>query len=288
MDQLRFLWVDALCINQEDNDEKSVQISMMGKIYENCRCSLMWLGEEEAASDLALELIGHFEEAVGDDFDLKRNPRFRELIFGDQFSRHWEAIGELFKRPYWQRLWNLQETVLPRSQYLCCGSAMASWEGFQCFLTIISTGQFFSGFPRELVFCASSRVAQSTALRLKIIASKPVSFLEGLLVSRNLDAAEPKDKIYGILSSVCHEGFDPCYGQPTVSLYRDVVKFIVGQDQDLDILAACHHSHNEARLNETEFVRLLMQGCISSAQAINISLADPNFSAEGTSALVLN
>lgn len=41
----RVMWVDAICINQEDSDEKSVQVAMMRRIYSGCTRAILWLGE---------------------------------------------------------------------------------------------------------------------------------------------------------------------------------------------------------------------------------------------------
>ncbi|KAF1982758.1 hypothetical protein K402DRAFT_295350, partial [Aulographum hederae CBS 113979] len=42
----RTLWVDAICINQSDNEEKSRQVGMMKNIYESASFVLIWLGPE--------------------------------------------------------------------------------------------------------------------------------------------------------------------------------------------------------------------------------------------------
>lgn len=48
----RRLWVDAICIDQFSNEEKSSQIPLMGRIYSQARGVFMWLGEESEDSDL--------------------------------------------------------------------------------------------------------------------------------------------------------------------------------------------------------------------------------------------
>lgn len=41
----RILWIDAICINQEDLDERSVQVAIMGDIYRQARRTVIWLGD---------------------------------------------------------------------------------------------------------------------------------------------------------------------------------------------------------------------------------------------------
>jgi hypothetical protein len=47
-DQPRTLWVDQICMNQNDDQEKAQQVSMMARIYESAKQVLVWLGEETA------------------------------------------------------------------------------------------------------------------------------------------------------------------------------------------------------------------------------------------------
>jgi hypothetical protein len=46
----RILWIDALCINQKDNEEKALQIQSMAEIYGNAQRTIVWLGEEADGS----------------------------------------------------------------------------------------------------------------------------------------------------------------------------------------------------------------------------------------------
>ena len=51
------MWVDAICINQNDSEEKSVQVLLMGDIYANAARTVVWLGEQSADSDMAMDFI---------------------------------------------------------------------------------------------------------------------------------------------------------------------------------------------------------------------------------------
>jgi hypothetical protein len=53
----RWLWVDALCIDQEDNEERSKQVPLMREIYAKAQIVLVWLGNESAMSRNALEIL---------------------------------------------------------------------------------------------------------------------------------------------------------------------------------------------------------------------------------------
>jgi hypothetical protein len=56
-DRNRTLWVDAICINQEDIEERESQVSIMGRIYSESAQVLVWLGLEEPSDEAALSLI---------------------------------------------------------------------------------------------------------------------------------------------------------------------------------------------------------------------------------------
>jgi hypothetical protein len=53
------IWIDAICIDQQNVRERSREVARMRQIYENANCVIVWLGEEYEDSDLALEFIAH-------------------------------------------------------------------------------------------------------------------------------------------------------------------------------------------------------------------------------------
>jgi hypothetical protein len=55
----RSIWIDALCINQVDRAEKSVQVALMGLIYSQADSVIAWLSPEEHNSHTALSLMQH-------------------------------------------------------------------------------------------------------------------------------------------------------------------------------------------------------------------------------------
>ena len=52
----RTLWIDQICINQINLDERSAQVTIMGEIYRHANRVVVWLGPAKDDSDLAMHL----------------------------------------------------------------------------------------------------------------------------------------------------------------------------------------------------------------------------------------
>src|SRR5215469_348770 len=57
MEDNKVLWVDAVCINQDDDTEKSHQVSLMGEIYRNAEDVVIFLGEERDDSAMVMQYL---------------------------------------------------------------------------------------------------------------------------------------------------------------------------------------------------------------------------------------
>jgi len=87
----RILWVDAICINQADNDEKGRQVQLMAKIYSKASRVIVWLGESADNSDEALEVI--------------RVAAYKQPANSPVVKTNWEAIFTLLERGWFERIW---------------------------------------------------------------------------------------------------------------------------------------------------------------------------------------
>lgn len=86
------IWVDAICINQEDDpDEKSAQVRLMAKIYRQSSRLLIWLGETGVDETAILR------EAVSRAHAIKGSP---------------EAVSKMLQSPWLMRRWVVQEVLL--------------------------------------------------------------------------------------------------------------------------------------------------------------------------------
>jgi hypothetical protein len=86
----RIIWIDAICINQADDNEKSEQIQIMAEIYGKATRVLIWLGESANDSDDALESIRARGAVSIDDRETKRME---------------QAVMSLLQREWFERIW---------------------------------------------------------------------------------------------------------------------------------------------------------------------------------------
>ncbi|OOO14945.1 Heterokaryon incompatibility [Aspergillus oryzae] len=107
----RLLWIDAICINQGDEDEKAQQIQFMPMIYGQASQVIVWLGETADQSDKALETI----RLAADDEPSEDKPT------DIQQEMNHTAIVRLLERPWFRRIWVLQEVHAAQDILLICG-----------------------------------------------------------------------------------------------------------------------------------------------------------------------
>ena len=121
------LWCDALCSNQEDIDERNHQVLRMGDIYRNAHRTLIWLGEEEDNSDLAFSYLCHWSDVGLEAVNKGFGEAFRQLDPMLLDPHGCKAMEDLFMRPWWRRIWVIQEVLLSDSILLLCGNRRCSW-----------------------------------------------------------------------------------------------------------------------------------------------------------------
>ena len=110
-DGCQMLWVDALCIDQENKAERSQQVQFMSKIYTQATKVIAWLGPAADDSDWCLDRIA-LSDARSSDVRLH------------------DGLAAILKRPMFSRMWCVQEMILPSELVLMCGTRLLAWDTF--------------------------------------------------------------------------------------------------------------------------------------------------------------
>lgn len=161
------IWIDQICINQQDLKEKAEQVSSMDRIYQNSEEALVWLGPAADGSDELLDVItrvgtfaevhnmlGYWSKGRRDEFlaiKEKRNPNdsltkeyhaFCEVIARSFGRDHFDAFISLYQRPWFLRAWVVQEFSLPPRVTFICGDKRVRTEILMMGIQIITTTIF--------------------------------------------------------------------------------------------------------------------------------------------------
>ncbi|KAK0643852.1 heterokaryon incompatibility protein-domain-containing protein [Cercophora newfieldiana] len=142
----RVIWVDALCINQTDPHEQSQQVQQMDVVYFCAAGVIAWLGPSSPATAAAFKAleevlkltgrIGTFRGARKHNSGAKTNRSpgscklqllegVQNIFRGRGMEGVYDAVVELSKREYWERVWIIQEMALARDIEFLCGTVKA-------------------------------------------------------------------------------------------------------------------------------------------------------------------
>ncbi|KAK0727322.1 heterokaryon incompatibility protein-domain-containing protein [Lasiosphaeria miniovina] len=152
----RRLWVDAVCINQDDIDERNVQVMRMGATYSLATRVVIWLGSEAEDSTHTLSTIADFGEQVEFTVEgfLADAPGASEPMWWNpsQQCHTTPELGHLLTallaRPWFSRVWVIQEALLgSRQTIIQCGDAFIPWPPFRKAVLVMSQKE---ELPQEL------------------------------------------------------------------------------------------------------------------------------------------
>ncbi|KAF4535920.1 Heterokaryon incompatibility protein [Lasiodiplodia theobromae] len=137
--QPRVLWIDAICINQNDVQERNEQVKLMGDIYRCARRVIVWLGPESDTSGAAFQLMRNKPDVP--DFDNATPQEIKR--FWASFVPGLLSFCRLVRRPWFKRVWCIQELALARAVDFQCGQHCASMSDFVWMKGMFSKGELF-------------------------------------------------------------------------------------------------------------------------------------------------
>ena len=214
--RLSLLWIDQLCINQSDLDEKAAQIALMDQIYARARKTLVWLGPDadQGAAFASIHKVARLSH------DLDRLIFSKNLAVAERL-----AVLRLICLPYWSRHWIIQELCISRELKLCYGEKQIPWNLF--------AQQTFWG-ANSTVWTTEEDECEATehfsrVMRLRHLMGSPSSsstrvnnafWYRVMVATARSKCKDPRDKVYGLQSVLADNcRIDVDYSKSVVDVY---------------------------------------------------------------------
>lgn len=253
-------WIDSICIDQNvgliAEVERNTQVAMMRRIYEESERSFGWLGPGDDEGEQAirfLKMLANQKKRL----DLLHQRRLggdkkaKDEELGNELSdrKKWAALEKLLLRPWWTRVWTLQEYLVPRKFVFQCGHETIDRRKLTKAMSTIGTCRridetllahkaFEAPWIRRRVFHWYQRGAPTQLIGLMGYIS-------------DYKATDPRDRIYSVLG-LAADGFladPPRYQDSFETVYSNLVKSFVEKHKSLDILCFVDRFHCLEYLN---------------------------------------
>lgn len=271
-DRERLLWIDAICINQGDIPEKNDQVRSMIDVYRQARRGIVWLGDVQDESELAIACALH----------LDTSETHRELFWEREhhatclsnLGTYWKALQRLYGRSWFYRTWIRQEVAVAQEIEVYCGASKMSWGCLK------RTEKRFRDLRRMLpdeLADAPEPSAPPSALTTTSLLKKgwkpgdsvlgmiaeddslyrhhTGQLLELLISGRGFDATNTRDLVYAYLGLAQERVADSTeasdsamiidYGSSVSEVYQRLAKYHINKTRSLDIL--CILSNHRGR-----------------------------------------
>jgi hypothetical protein len=226
-DKPRVLWIDALCINQGDNQEKTQQVRMMGEIYTRARAVLIWLGNRDDIQEGVSKLVSRPANQKHVDWSPLKpvftNPLFilaQSLLIWLGFEGavnlgvakleqpqasaefDWSLLMPVTQNPWFTRVWCIQELVLASRPMIVTRDSVIPWDDFA--KAVLELRTQFNAYRMKTPHQSNESIENFYFLhdmrqRHKMRRKQRHNLLELLFLTRGFQATDPRDKLFALI-----------------------------------------------------------------------------------------
>ena len=250
--QSRLVWIDAICIDQDSEAEKTHQVQLMAQIYARANRVLIYVGEASEQSTQLLEILGN---------PLHTDRDCEAILKRDHLEK---ALSVFLSRPYFWRVWVLQEIALAKQAILICGGKSIAWRvlaGRKLVDThsnlrpahLLSKPNILRALETFQSHHGGCLTSLPPALGFQNPTLRDVAQLLPLLeIASFCDASDPRDKVYALLGLVTGLeplGFIPDYTETVEDVYVDIAVLLARECGPMALLtkAVCRPSISRRR-----------------------------------------
>jgi hypothetical protein len=239
------VWADALCINQADDQEKSLQIRNMKQIYARAEQTYPWIGGTEtdnAALDMALlrNVIMNGVSLGGIQHShrhVENGPAPRSVTHCQrcQLFSAFRSLEDLCNREYWKSGWIIQEIAAAQRVLVLCGSEALSIDDIEAALARCSKSEYWLPTNDN----ANIYLHEILDIRKTFQSGKAGPLCIVILRTRNFLSRDSRDGIFALIG-ICSDGAElvptPSYHQTIETILRDLCRALIRKNVCFDII----------------------------------------------------
>jgi hypothetical protein len=229
----RWVWVDAICISQADDAEKSFQVPNIHLVYQAATYCLAWLGTPSEESEIAMRGIRDI------DHGLDHSEQYDPATFSEPECK---GILDILERDYFKRIWIVQELVWANDVYLTCGGIEVRLD--QLVKAVNHQALHGAAVSRGFGVLTLSLI---TILRLRLPGAIEIDIRDQnrlfyTLASKiGLKATDPRDHVYATLNLIPRSAWpsQPDYSKDVIQVFAEAAVKVIETTHSLDILRLC-------------------------------------------------
>jgi len=244
--EYRTLWIDQICINQEDPIEKDKQVKFMGEVYGRAHDVLVWLGDPPPG---VLNVAAYLEQIPSIVKKIERNvvrigPSFLPSVSAGlptNDDQVWAIMVDILHKDWYGRVWTLQEAVLAKRLVVYYGNNILDWDLIFRLYTVYGAAPLMPlrGLhdEKEISYKSIHWIQTYRRAREK---SKKIDFTHLLWSCGFKGCRDDVDKIYGMLGMVdesIRKKIDPKYREDKRRVFLDAFKAAIQSDLQLHLLS---------------------------------------------------
>ena len=226
-------FIDQICIDQTNISERNDQVKIMGSIYAQAARVCVWLGEASNTSADAMQMLREFD--LGSRLYRPYAWRHKSHFVRDRSAIEITRFRELMQRPYWSRLWIIQELFHARKMVFMCGMEVyePAMSGSGLFQDAARARQLFRrAFPSETSLHLRRMPQANHPLLWRILRGEKKTLLPLDELIANFctqGCANPRDRVYGLLGCARPDHrVEVHYEAPVETVFWGAVKLLCG------------------------------------------------------------
>ena len=230
-----YLWIDAICINQQDVAERSQQVAQMWRIYSGAEQVIAWLGPEDHSDNLAFDTLGAISEEVGrsfiqtakgmwkpvghadtgEDIETSDAALIKQLrsAYGDDAQQDGELslpIQGLLAKRYFTRVWMIMELVQASKLVFICGQYSCSWDALHLYFHIFGNrvrSEYLLPPPLLARYSLYGRQFNGKPFESPNVLTTDILLV--LAAFSSSECTDPRDTIFAVLGHPTMQRLDP-------------------------------------------------------------------------------